>query len=116
MERQETKTLLPLILSLMMRSPITFPSVWMNTSPRDNCREGSEAEKGQFLWHLFHHLAPFFLAPCQSHKIGLKAFEVSDGWSFSVATPKQACLAVNHSVVIFFLVVFCSLLYNLAWF
>lgn len=35
---------------------------------------------------------------------------------FSVANPKQACMTVSYFVVIFFLVVFCFLLYNLAWF
>lgn len=36
--------------------------------------------------------------------------------AFSLANPEQACLAVNYFVVIFFLVMFCFPLYNLAWF
>ena len=74
------------------------------------------ARRGQFLRHLFHHLAPSLPAPYQSHKVGLKAFEVSDRCSFPVANPNQACLAVNYFVVIFFLVMFCFPLCNLAWF
>lgn len=35
---------------------------------------------------------------------------------FSVANPKQACLAVNYFVVILFLFLFCLPLYYLSWF
>lgn len=96
--------------------PFCWVDEYITQRPTSTFMEGSVARRGQFHRHLFHHLAPSLPAPCQSHKVGLKAFEVSDGWSFSVANPKQACLAVNCFVIIFFLVVFCFPLYNLAWF
>lgn len=107
---KELKLFCPLFFLLWCRVPLPFLLGGWIHHPENNihCREDN------FLGIFSITSLLSFQLPCQSHKIGLKAFEVSDGWSLSVAAPKQASLAVNHFVLIFFLVVVSSPLYNLA--